>query len=93
MATIIICDVCGTKEKVSRRRYHDDWEHGGPEGHEETFQYYDLCPECELIAFQMFVKALIEETKFSKSVQEEISKNIKALIKERRMQNGSETDK
>ena len=52
MATIEVCDICGTRDNVNRRHYAYDRQADGAGGREDINELFDLCETHELIVLK-----------------------------------------
>jgi hypothetical protein len=52
MATIIVCDMCGSKDNVKRRSYYYDRKMDAAGSMENVCETYDLCEHCELLVYK-----------------------------------------
>lgn len=60
MATINICDICGTRNNVNRRQYPYDRRIDGAGSMDTEYEIYDLCQTHELIVLKLAIKASLK---------------------------------
>jgi hypothetical protein len=58
MATIEICDVCGTADGVQRRSYWVDRRMDAAGSMSDEHDVYDLCEKCELAVYKEIATVL-----------------------------------
>ena len=60
MATIKVCDVCGTKDNVNSRYYPYDRRADGAGGMEDVGDSFDLCCRHEVVLQKKIIKVLTD---------------------------------
>lgn len=70
MATITICDRCGSKEGAVRRFFWDGGHQPDPAGgrREETGEHKDICEHCELVLLRVALAKIRKMTEFRSDV-------------------------
>lgn len=85
MATITICDLCGSRKSVKSRSYPFDRVPDAAGGMEDQCEIYDLCPECECKVLNAVIHKRISKTE-QFSLNRDIIDNIKRRLKENSIQ-------
>jgi len=81
MATIIVCDICNSRENVSVRSYAIDKQADLAGGRAETIEkHFDLCQSCELKILINFVKQILTMSSNPLELNKELINNIHNLI-------------
>jgi hypothetical protein len=76
MATIKICDICGSNENVNTRKYITGQTYNGVD-YDNNSEYYDLCVICENKVLQSIVNYMFK----TMNDKYEINKNTINFIK------------
>ena len=81
MAQIIICDICGSKERVKVHCYVYDRATDAAGAMEDIYYQVDLCEACELSVLKQVIKKLtkgsIDQWKLNKIIIETIVQRIR----------------
>jgi hypothetical protein len=83
VATITICDVCGSRDNVNRRSYCYDRKLDAAGSMSDVSETYDLCESCELRALRMF---------FDKIEEPPVYKNEKLIKIISKLRDSNETE-